>query len=153
MLLSCKMYALRVIVRAFCVTVNGFFRNMNKKSAAAVLDRLQLVFGVRSDSALATAMDIGRSTLGGWRTRGTVPYAECVNLAEAQGISLDWLLLGEGEMRRGAMAGHVDADWGALLAALSEDDRRELLLIARSKKRLRDVERALAAFSPDFSAP
>ena len=51
------------------------------------------------------------------------------------------------------MAGQVDADWGALLAALSEDDRRELLLIARSKKRLRDVEQALAAFSPDFSAP
>ena len=126
---------------------------MNKISADAVLDRLQDFFGAPTDTALANAMGVNRNTLGNWRGRGRVPYEECVLLAQERGISLDWLLLGEGEMRRGEIAGHVDADWGALLAALSEDDRRELLLIARSKKRLRDVERALAAFSPDFSAP
>lgn len=91
-------------------------------------------------------MGVNRNTLGNWRGRGRVPYEECVLLAQERAISLDWLLLGEGQMRRGAVSGQGDADWGALLAALTEDDRRELWLIARSKKRLRDVERTLARF-------
>ena len=120
---------------------------MSKKSADAVLDRLQLLFMAKSDSALATAMNVSRSTLGSWRARGAIPYAECVNLAGERALSLDWLLMGEGEMHRNA--GSVTADGEresallTLLRDLPEDDQQELLLIAQSKKLLRNMEQRL----------
>lgn len=150
------MYAMRVIVPAFCVNVKIFFCEMSKKSAAAVLDRLHVVFTAKNDSALAVAMNVSRSTLGGWRTRGTVPYEECVNLAEERSLSLDWLLTGWGQMQRGESGLSVDGEReGAMLAllrALPEDDQQELLLIAQSKKLMRDMERRLDGLVNEINA-
>ena len=69
-----------------------------------VLDRLKSVFNVSNDTELASKMGLKRSTLGAWRSRGSIPYAECVNIALSRKISLDWLLTGEGEMLKGQVA-------------------------------------------------
>jgi hypothetical protein len=119
---------------------------MSKTRAANVLDRLQELFEVDTDSALADAMAINRQTLGSWRSRDRVPYEECVNLAIQQGVSLDWLLIGEGEIHRDADASDPASRASvvlSLLRQLPDDDQHEIELLAQGKKRLRDMEQQL----------
>lgn len=62
----------------------------------AVLDRLQQVYEVSTDAALARAMGLPGSTVGSWRKRGRVPDTICIGVHDAKGVSLDWLLTGVG---------------------------------------------------------
>ncbi|WP_321851122.1 helix-turn-helix domain-containing protein [Pseudomonas paraveronii] len=124
---------------------------MQKKSLDAVLDRLMTVFAVDSDSELARKLDVNRQTLGSWRSRQSIPYALCVNVSEAEGVSLDWLLTGEGAMLRGmsvvpAVSPPISPQEDAILAlfrSLEETDRREIQSAAEEKKRIRDIEQRL----------
>ncbi|WP_313057929.1 helix-turn-helix domain-containing protein [Pseudomonas rhodesiae] len=124
---------------------------MQKKSLDAVLERLMTVFAVDSDSELARKLDVNRQTLGSWRTRQSIPYALCVNVSEAEGVSLDWLLTGEGAMLRGgsiapAALPVTSPQEDAILAlfrSLEETDRREIQSAAEEKKRIRDIEQRL----------
>lgn len=65
--------------------------------ANPVIDRLRQALEVTTDVDLGAAFGHGSSTVGAWRSRNRVPYAECVNVAIRKGLSLDWLLLGIGE--------------------------------------------------------
>lgn len=131
----------------------------------AVLDRLRLVVGVKNDNQLCEALEVNRSTLGSWVARDSVPYAICVDLAEARGISLDWLLTGEGPMHRdeaGATAlqeapGGYAADprEQALLALwreLDEGAQREIQHAAQEKKRLSAIEDQLKELAAAVAA-
>jgi transcriptional regulator with XRE-family HTH domain len=122
---------------------------MQKKSLDAVLQRLMTVFSVESDSELARKLGINRQTLGSWRSRQSIPYALCVNLSEVQGVSLDWLLKGEGEMFGNSTQQPRDPKSGcspneeaviALYRSLSERDQREIQSAAEEKKRIREIE-------------
>lgn len=124
---------------------------MQKKSLDAVLERLMTVFAVDSDSELARKLDVNRQTLGSWRSRQSIPYALCVNVSESEGVSLDWLLTGEGAMLRGGSAApsvspgtspQEDAIL-ALFRSLEETDRREIQSAVEEKKRIRDIEQRL----------
>ncbi|AZE54031.1 hypothetical protein C4K03_1862 [Pseudomonas synxantha] len=124
---------------------------MQKKSLDAVLERLMTVFAVDSDSDLARKLDVNRQTLGSWRSRQSIPYALCVNVSEAEGVSLDWLLTGEGSMCRGVSAEPsetrtVNQQEEAILQlfrSLGEAGKREIQSAAEEKKRLMDVEQRL----------
>lgn len=124
---------------------------MQKKSLDAVLERLMTVFAVDSDSELARKLDVNRQTLGSWRSRQSIPYALCVNVSEAEGVSLDWLLTGEGAMLRGGsvtptVSPVTSPQEDAILAlfrSLEETDRREIQSAAEEKKRIRDIEQRL----------
>jgi transcriptional regulator with XRE-family HTH domain len=64
------------------------------------------------------------------------------------GISVDWLLTGEGGKRRGMVVGlatetPLEGVVLSLLRQLPDDDQQEIRLVAQSKKRLRDVEQQL----------
>lgn len=124
---------------------------MRKKSLDAVLERLMAVFAVDSDSNLARKLGVNRQTLGSWRRRQSIPYALCVNLSEAEGVSLDWLLAGEGGMMKGNIAltsddveiDHQENAILALLRSLEESDRREIRSAAEEKRRIRKIEQRL----------
>lgn len=124
---------------------------MQKKSLDAVLERLMTVFAVDSDSELARKLDVNRQTLGSWRSRQSIPYALCVSVSEAEGVSLDWLLAGEGAMLRGVSTSDAETTVNnpqeeailALFRALEETDRREIQSAAEEKKRIRDIEQRL----------
>jgi len=133
---------------------------MQKKSLDAVLERLMTVFAVDSDSELARKLDVNRQTLGSWRSRQSIPYALCVNVSEAEGVSLDWLLTGEGRMLRGDAVGNaelsvISPQEDAILAlfrALEETDRREIQSAAEEKKRIRDIEQRLKELTEALAA-
>lgn len=124
---------------------------MQKTSLDAVLERLMTVFAVDSDSELARKLDVNRQTLGSWRSRQSIPYALCVSVSDAEGVSLDWLLAGEGAMLRGVSTSDAETTVNnpqeeailALFRALEETDRREIQSAAEEKKRIRDIEQRL----------
>ncbi|EMM6268955.1 TPA: helix-turn-helix domain-containing protein [Pseudomonas aeruginosa] len=125
---------------------------LGNKSANAVVDRLLSVYGVKNDNQLSELLQIKRSTLGNWRSRDSVPYTFCVSAAEEKGVSLDWLLTGEGPIWRGAEAQKVEAvptdpREQALLALwreLDEGEQREIQVAVEEKKRLKVLEQRLA---------
>lgn len=124
---------------------------MNKTSLDAVLDRLMKVFSVDNDSELARKLHVNRQTLGSWRSRQSIPYALCVNVSDTVGISLDWLLAGEGPMLRNAPETNptpalTDPREEAMLElfrSLGEAGKREIQSAAEEKKRLMDIEQRL----------
>jgi len=122
---------------------------MNNLSADSVLDRLQKALDVKSDSALSRALGVNRATLGNWRTRDSVPYSICVNVAVEKGISLHWLLVGQGEMLFNGTGQSTEtlcsnhAKLIELFDALSADQQKEALQLISEKKRLNDLEEAV----------
>ncbi len=124
---------------------------MHKSSLEAVLRRMMDFFKVTTDSALARALSVNRQTLAGWRSRDSVPYGECINFCESNGICLDWLLTGEGPMRRGEEAGGQGSAENpreqamlALWRELDEGAQREIQRAAEEKKRLTEIEQRLS---------
>jgi len=74
---------------------------------SAVIKRLYKIFDVSSDTNLSKSLNVGgKSTISSWRTRDSIPYSLCVDIAEEFDVSLDWLLTGKGEMYRRELNEH-----------------------------------------------
>jgi hypothetical protein len=122
---------------------------MSKKSANAVIDRMQDALRLSSDSQLCRELKISRSTLGTWRQRDSVPYALCVNIAEEKNISLDWLLTGVGSMLKTKMELNNGTNF-------DDEDVRILNMIKRlpepqKNKEVADIEAFLRSFDEAIS--
>ncbi|MCP1420631.1 MULTISPECIES: helix-turn-helix transcriptional regulator [Pseudomonas] len=121
---------------------------MRSKKSQAVLARLKQITGTKTDASLSTALEISPQTLSSWKGRDSTPYSLCVEIAQARGVSLDWLLLGEGPILRqavtsSAQAGPESPRETAILALwrlLGEDDRCAIQNALEEKHRLRDME-------------
>jgi hypothetical protein len=70
--------------------------NAKKAHIQAIVDRMKEVVDVSTDVDLATAIGVSRSNPAVWKIRDRMPLAECVEMAEKHGVSLDWLVLGRG---------------------------------------------------------
>jgi len=131
---------------------------MHMKSVKAVLDRLASVLGTTSGNQLAEALGVSPQAVSSWKSRESVPYAQCVEVAEQHGISLDWLLTGVGSMSRDMATPNLVreesvAPYGMdpkeraileLFRELDEGDQREIQSAAEEKKRLSSLEQRLA---------
>lgn len=128
------------------MSINGF---------AAVLARMKLVTQSTTDSGLSSALGVSPQTVSSWKGRDSIPYAICVDLAHKHGISLDWLLVGEGPRFRAhshqAMNPLADPDWETQLIAelrlLSPQDQRAIALAIQEKQRLRELEQQVEKIS------
>lgn len=128
------------------MSINGF---------AAVLARMKLVTQSATDSGLSSALGVSPQTVSSWKGRDSIPYAICVELADKHGISLDWLLVGEGPRFRAhthqAMYPAADPDWETQLMAelrlLSPADQRAIALAIQEKHRLRVLEQQIEAIN------
>ena len=139
---------------------------MDTKSAEAVITRLKLVLQVKSDAELCRITGVNRQTLSNWKSRDSVPYSLCVQMAEAENISLDWLITGSGPMARGgtlktAQEAEPSATYVTnpkeralleLFKELSEEDQREICRDAEEKKRMSDIEAQLKEVQAKLAA-
>lgn len=65
-----------------------------------ILGRLKLVFGVETDTDFARSMGFRQGAVSSAKQKQAIPPAWITEVALSKGISADWLLTGEGEMRR-----------------------------------------------------
>ena len=133
---------------------------LRSKKSQAVLARLKQITGTKSDASLSSALKISPQTLSSWKGRDSTPYSLCVDIAQARGISLDWLLLGEGPILRPVTAQSQDNNQEsttrentilALWRLLNEDDRCAIQNALEEKRRLRDMEVKLAEMASILS--
>ncbi|WP_288099623.1 helix-turn-helix domain-containing protein [Pseudomonas sp.] len=133
---------------------------MRSKKSQAVLARLKQITGTKSDASLSSALKISPQTLSSWKGRDSTPYSLCVDIAQARGISLDWLLLGEGPILRPITTPSQDNNQEsttrentilALWRLLNEDDRCAIQNALEEKRRLRDMEVKLAEMASILS--
>lgn len=123
---------------------------MSRNGCAVVVHRLKQATGTSSDAALAKVLDISPQTLSSWKSRDRIPYALCVDLALRKGVSLDWLLLGEGGPLRVTSRAMPEPDEDGhsrlidRLLALSPSDLQTVALIIEDKHRIRHLEQCLA---------
>lgn len=133
---------------------------MRSKKSQAVLTRLKLITGSSTDAALSSALNISPQTLSSWKGRDSTPYAICIDIAQTRGISLDWLLLGEGPIVRPVSTITPDAPPEntpqehtilALWRLLNEGDKSAIQHALEEKRRLRDLELKLAEMASTLS--
>lgn len=74
-------------------------RNVNLKTGGkSVIDRLVQLYGFKSKTELCKHFDITNSTLSTWLSRDYFPATLVIQCALETGISLNWLVLGEGSI-------------------------------------------------------
>ncbi|SDV13275.1 helix-turn-helix domain-containing protein [Pseudomonas vancouverensis] len=129
---------------------------MRSKKSQAVLARLKQITGTKTDAALSSALQISPQTLSSWKGRDSTPYAFCVEIAQARGLSLDWLLLGEGPvLRQGRVDAPANTEESSILAKwrqLDEEDRYAIQSALEEKHRLREMERKLSEMAATLTA-
>jgi hypothetical protein len=126
---------------------------LRSKKSQAVLARLKQITGTKTDASLSSALQISPQTLSSWRGRDSTPYSLCVEIAQTRGISLDWLLLGEGPILRQTITDSSETGQEsttrentilALWRLLDENDRCAIQNALEEKQRLRDMELRLS---------
>ena len=68
-----------------------------------ILQRLGEVLGTPTNMALAERLGVGPSAISNWIKRNTPPVQIMSDIAEQEGLSLDWLLFDAGNARRDAV--------------------------------------------------
>ncbi|MCO7516932.1 helix-turn-helix domain containing protein [Pseudomonas guariconensis] len=127
---------------------------MSNKCLPAILGRLKLMTGSSTDAELAKALDVSPQTLSSWKVRERIPYALCIDLALAHGLSLDWLLLGEGAQVRtpaapsdATTAPGWEPDLMRQLQGLSPGDLQAIRANVEDKLRLYQLEQRVDELS------
>ncbi len=67
----------------------------------SVISRLRNVYNCRNNKELAEELNIFAANISKWKTRNTIPYKEVCETSVKKGISVNWLLTGQGEAREG----------------------------------------------------
>jgi hypothetical protein len=124
-----------------------------------VLERMKKSANLKNDSRLARLLGVTPQALSNYKKRSKVPSDLLIKFADMQGLSVDWLLSGEGPSSRVSSAeaeahGVAEADTTYELrsgmavaslmnfAGLSPD---ELIYVGRLVKVLRSADKATAA--------
>jgi hypothetical protein len=147
----------KVLISHTLITQKAYVKRkrlkLRSKKSQAVLARLKQITGTKSDVSLSSALQISPQTLSSWKGRDSTPYSLCVDIAQTRGISLDWLLLGEGPILRPVSADSVEDNQAsttrentilAMWRLLNEDDRHAIQNALEEKQRLREMELKLA---------
>lgn len=134
---------------------------MRSKKSQAVLARLKQITGTKSDASLSSALQISPQTLSSWKGRDSTPYSLCVEIAQSRGVSLDWLLLGEGPILRHSAAVNAselsqetatrEDTILSMWRLLSEEDRYAIQNALEEKRRLREMELKLSEMASILS--
>lgn len=124
---------------------------MDKKHSDYI-DRIKAFKGFSSDNSVAETLNLSRSAFSERKKRGSIPYEELSIFSEQEGLSLDWLLTGEGPMKRESKVSEElasysvgDSELSEILQMLKESpqDKKLVLKLLKGKK---DIKEALEGF-------
>ncbi|MBI5598921.1 MAG: helix-turn-helix domain-containing protein [Deltaproteobacteria bacterium] len=118
-----------------------------------VLERMKRSAGLKNDSKVARSLDVTPQALSNYKKRGKVPSDLILKFASIYGLSVDWLLTGEGRVKR--EGAHVSAareeasPYGAGtegglsgIAGLAALTPEELVCVGKLLKAMRGLDRA-----------
>lgn len=95
----------------------------SKEAVSSVINRMKTLLGIASDTALSEYFGGHKTLMSNKKVRGSIPFDEAMQLALERGVSLDWLLLGKGDISgpasEPAPAAYRIEDGAALSAGLS----------------------------------
>lgn len=66
-----------------------------------IIDRIKHVKGLRDDDEVASCLGMTKGNLSSYKTRQAIPFEYLSKFCRQEGLSLDWLLTGEGPIERG----------------------------------------------------
>lgn len=75
-----------------------------------ILERLRHAFDVDNNYQLSNQLQISPSTINGWVNRNQIPFQACYSAYERTGISMEWLITGQGAMRANGIQPDVSQD-------------------------------------------
>lgn len=85
--------------------LKGLFVNIDNKigpfdynGGTVVLDRINQVLSLKGRAGISDRYEIRPGTISTWKKREQTPFELAVRINISEGVSLKWLLLGEGEM-------------------------------------------------------
>jgi len=88
-----------------------------------VIDRMKWAGRLKNDSAVARALDITPQALSNYKKRGEMPSNLIIEFSERFGISIDWLVIGTGEVyRRGAAAAEEGAAYSGKAESIDPEE-------------------------------
>ncbi|HHL40926.1 MAG TPA: helix-turn-helix domain-containing protein [Deltaproteobacteria bacterium] len=73
-------------------------------SYISLIDRMRKAAKLKNDSAIARTLGITPQALSNYKKRGEIPADLVLKFADMFGLSVDWLLTGEGEMYKSNLA-------------------------------------------------
>ncbi len=98
-----------------------------------VLERLCQLLDCKNDTELATALNVGRTTVSSWRTRGSIPYSECVEVAIRESVLLDWIITGREPMRLSECVAETHGHYGVVDESIIKDYTQRVIAIAKER--------------------
>lgn len=116
-----------------------------------VLDRAKLVAGVQTDADLARLFGKFKTAASNWRSRGTIPLNELVELADTHNVSLDWMLTGRSPKGAAAALGVEEPTQTYVLANESSDFNARLARLKQISEWMQMIEKEEGARAVDVS--
>lgn len=81
------------------------------------IERMRWAGRLKNESAIARAVGVTPQALSNYKKRGSLPSDLVLRFAEAFGLSVDWIITGNGEMYRQTGTGPVAAEQSARYGA------------------------------------
>lgn len=127
--------------------------------AGEIIGRMRQVVGAKNDAGLSVALGLtGASAPSNWRQRNSPPFAFCVNIAAALGVSLDWLIFGRGRNVSAQPGETTDSATSVPVAAASTPSAERLTRFVnewdatRSAEEVIWLEQHLKRTVPEYAA-
>lgn len=111
------------------------------------IERAKVAVNAKSNADLARFLAVVPSAIQGYEKRGYLPLEQSIKISEQTGVSLDWLILGKGEMRpENNTAPELHPEQKMLLTgfdSLTDEQQDTLFVILRRLLRGESTEQAV----------
>ena len=114
-----------------------------------ILLRMREAIDAKNDSQLASYLGTTSSVISNWRARDRRPLSECEKISIETGVSMDWLLTGQGLMRRDSVPQSVQElplkvrKLLDLVLDMDEERQEQVLRRAEDQKRAAEERREM----------
>lgn len=114
------------------------------KNIFEIVERIKKIKSFKTDSEVASALKMSLGALSNHKTRRSIPYDSLSTFCDKEGISLDWLLTGDGEMLKETQPKDpIVNEIVSLLSGMDSSYKRKILKDVAGEKCLQDFEQKM----------